>query len=202
MKIEKRLAGTGLLTAFAASLCCIIPVLAIIAGTSGIASYISWLEPLRPYFICLTIVVLAYAWYQKIKQPSPTDCNCETNSKPYFMQSKTFLSIVTALAFSILTFPNYAKVFYPTTEKKTTQVDKDKSKIQTAEFKITGMTCAACENHLSREINKVAGILNLKVSYANSNAIVEFDKSKINMEQVQKAIIATGYKVSKTKIKQ
>lgn len=58
MKTDKKLIGTGLLTAIAASLCCITPVLALVAGTSGLASTFSWLEPFRPYFIGLTVLVL------------------------------------------------------------------------------------------------------------------------------------------------
>ena len=67
MKTDKKLIGAGLLTAFAASLCCITPVLALVAGTSGLASSFSWLEPARPYFIGLTILVLGFAWYQMLK---------------------------------------------------------------------------------------------------------------------------------------
>ena len=51
MKRDNKLIGTGLLTAIAASLCCITPVLTLIAGTSGLASTFYWLEPFRPYFI-------------------------------------------------------------------------------------------------------------------------------------------------------
>ena len=67
MKTDKKLIGAGLLTAIAASLCCITPVLALVAGTSGLASTFSWLEPFRPYFVGLTILVLGFAWYQKTK---------------------------------------------------------------------------------------------------------------------------------------
>jgi len=77
MVTDGKLIGTGLLTAIAASLCCITPVLALIAGTSGLASTFSWLEPFRPYFIGLTILVLAFAWYQKLKPQKKIDCNCE-----------------------------------------------------------------------------------------------------------------------------
>ena len=62
MKTDKKLIGAGLLTAFAASLCCITPVLALVAGTSGLASRFSWLEPARPYFNGLTILGLGFAW--------------------------------------------------------------------------------------------------------------------------------------------
>ncbi|PZX67881.1 hypothetical protein LY54_00620, partial [Salegentibacter mishustinae] len=43
------LLGAGLLTAAAASLCCITPILALISGSAGIASSFSWMEPFRPY---------------------------------------------------------------------------------------------------------------------------------------------------------
>jgi hypothetical protein len=78
MKTENKLISTSLLTAITASLCCITPVLAIIVGTSGIASIFSWVEPFRPYLIGLTILVLGFAWYQKLKPKKEIDCECET----------------------------------------------------------------------------------------------------------------------------
>ena len=138
MKTDKKLIGAGLLTAIAASLCCITPVLALVAGTSGLASTFSWLEPTRPYFIGLTILVLGFAWYQKLKPKKQIDCNCETEEKPKFIQSKTFLGIVTAFAIVMLAFPYYAHIFYPKTEKQIIVVDK--SNVQTVEFSISGMT--------------------------------------------------------------
>ena len=65
MKSENKLIGAGMLTAITASLCCITPVLALIAGTSGIASTFSWIEPFRPYLIGLTFLVLGFAWYRR-----------------------------------------------------------------------------------------------------------------------------------------
>ena len=96
MVTDGKLIGTGLLTAIAASLCCITPVLALIAGTSGLASTFSWLEPFRPYFIGLTILVLAFAWYQKLKPQKKIDCNCEITEKTNFVKTKSFLGIFTA----------------------------------------------------------------------------------------------------------
>ena len=62
MKLGNKLIGVGVLTAISASLCCITPVLALLAGTSGLASTFSWLDPFRPYLIGLTILVLGIAW--------------------------------------------------------------------------------------------------------------------------------------------
>jgi len=202
MKSENKLIGAGLLTAITASLCCIIPVLALIAGTSGIASTFSWIEPFRPYLIGLTLLVLGFAWYKKlipiaIGTRKEIDCECETDGKPKFIQSKKFLGIVTAFAIVMLAFPNYSRIFYPKTEKQILIVDK--LDISTTEFKIRGMTCASCEEHVNHEVNKLNGIVNLKASYENGNAIIDFDRTKTNENEIEKAINSTGYKVSDKK---
>ncbi|WP_449387202.1 mercuric transport protein MerTP [Chryseobacterium lineare] len=197
MKTDKKLIGAGLLTTIAASLCCITPVLALIAGTSGLASTFSWLEPFRPYFIGLTILVLGFAWYQKLKPKMQIDCNCETEEKPKFIQSKMFLGIVTAFAIVMLAFPYYAHIFYTKTEKQVIVVDK--SNVQTVKFSISGMTCASCEEHVNHEVSKLTGIISSKASYENGNAIVEFDNSKTNSSEIEKAINKTGYVVTDKK---
>ena len=197
MKSDNKLIGTGLLTAITASLCCITPVLALIAGTSGIASTFSWIEPFRPYLIGLTILVLGFAWYQKLKPQKEIDCECETDEKPKFIQSRKFLGIVTVFVIVILAFPYYSGIFYPNTEKQIILVDK--SDIKTTEFKISGMTCASCEEHVNHVVNKLNGIVNSTVSYENGNAIVEFEKTKTNETEIEKAINSTGYQVTDKK---
>jgi mercuric ion transport protein len=197
MKSESKLIGAGLLTAITASLCCITPVIALIAGTSGIASTFSWIEPFRPYLIVMTILVLAFAWYQKLKPQKEIDCECETNVKPKFIQSKKFLGIVTVFAIVMLNFPYFSGFFYSNTEKQIIVVGK--SDIKKTEFKISGMTCASCEEHVNHEVNKLNGIVNSKASYENGNAIIEFDKSETNETEIEKAINSTGYKVTDKK---
>ncbi len=192
MKSENKLIGAGLLTAITASLCCITPVLALIAGTSGIASTFSWIEPFRPYLIGLTILVLAFAWYQKLKPQKEIDCECETDEKPKFIQSRKFLGIVTVFAVLMLAFPYYSGIFYPNTEKQIIIVDK--SDIKKAEFKISGMTCASCEEHVNHEVNKLNGIVNSKASYENGNAVIEFDKTKTKKTKFTKEITQKGNK--------
>jgi copper chaperone CopZ len=197
MKSENKLIGTGLLTAITASLCCITPALALIAGTSGIASTFSWIEPFRPYLIGLTVLVLGFAWYQKLKPRKEIDCECETDEKPKFIQSKAFLGIVTVFAIIMLAFPYYSGIFYSNTKKQVIVVDK--SDIKTTEFKISGMTCASCEEHVNHEVNKLKGIVNSKASYENGNAIIEFDRTKTNETEIEKSINSTGYKVTDKK---
>lgn len=197
MKSENKLAGLGLLTAISASLCCITPVLALLAGTSGLASTFSWLDPLRPYLIGLTALVLGFAWYQKLKPQKQVDCNCDTTKKTPFIQTKKFLGIVTIFAGLMLAFPMYVSIFFPKTTNQ--NIVADKSNIQTAEFKINGMTCSGCEEHVNHEVNKLTGIVKTTVSYENGNAIIEFDQTQTNIDEIEKAIRKTGYSVTDKK---
>lgn len=196
MKPNNKIAGVGLLTAIAASLCCITPVIALIAGTSGMASTFSWMEPARPYLIGFTILTLGFAWYQKLKPQKEVDCNCDSVEKKSFMQSKLFLGIITVFAAIMLTFPYYSHVFY---DNSTSVNAIEEGNAQKSEFTIEGMTCASCEEHVTHEILQLDGIGNVDVSYDNGNAIVEFDKSKTNQEEIKEAINSTGYSVTKTK---
>lgn len=197
MKSETKLAGLGLLTAISASLCCITPILALLAGTSGLASTFSWLDPLRPYFIGLTILVLGFAWYQKLKQNKKMNCNCETKAKTPFMQTKVFLSLVTIFAGLMLAFPSYAQMFFPKTENRTMVTEQ--ANVEKTEFMITGMTCSGCEEYVNHEVNKLTGILNTTVSYEKGNAVIEFDRTKTSSKEIEKAILKTGYSVTNKK---
>jgi copper chaperone CopZ len=143
--------------------------------------------------------VLGFAWYQKLKPKKQIDCNCDTEEKPKFIQTKMFLGIVTAFTIAMLAFPYYSGVFYPKTEKQIIVVDK--ANIQKVEFTISGMTCASCEEHVNHEVNKLTGIIKSNALYENGNAVIEFDNSKITITEIEKAINSTGYSVTDKKEK-
>lgn len=192
--------SAAVLSAIAASLCCITPVIALVAGSSSLAANFSWIEPARPYLLGLSIAVLTFAWYIKLK-PAKTnkmDCNCETQVKASFLQSKTFLSLVTVFAVLMMTFPLYANVFYPNPKTQATTVAAT-SDMQQVDFTIKGMTCAGCEEHVNNELAKVKGVLAYKTSYASKNTVVTFNRSMVDVKTIEAAINKTGYTVKKYK---
>lgn len=201
MQNKKSLIGIGLLSALAASLCCITPILALIAGSSGIASAFSWLEPARPYLIGITILVLGFAWYQKLipivigTKKVDIVCACEENKKTSFFQTKTFLGIVTVFALFMLAFPYYSHIFYPKTEAKIIVVES--GNITEANFDIEGMTCTGCEEHIKNAVAQLMGFISAEANHETGKATVKFDKSKTTLEQVVAAINETGYTVTK-----
>ena len=190
--------GAAILSAFAASLCCITPVIAILAGSSSIASNFLWLNPARPYLIGFSIAVLSFTWYLNLKSLNSTnlDCICETTNKKSFIHSKSFLGIVTLFAIIMMTFPFFAEIFYPEPKGGSTKISVTGTKEQ-ALFKIQGMTCQACEAHVDNELSKVNGVLAYKTSYSNGNTLVTFDRSKVDIKTLETAIQRTGYKVLK-----
>jgi len=188
-------ASAGVITAIAASLCCITPVLALIAGSSGLASTFSWMEPARPYLAGLTLAVLGFAWYQKLKpKKAEIDCDCDEEGKTPFMQTKTFLGIVTVFALLMLAFPYYSSVFYPKENKEVIMVSE--ANVEKAVFEVSGMTCTSCEEHVKHAVNELPGIVDAQASYEEGKAVVTFDKTKANPEEIKAAIDATGYKVT------
>ena len=183
---EKKLVGTTIITAIAASLCCITPILALLAGTSGIASTFSWIEPFRPFLIALTLLILAIAWYQILKpKKQKIDCECE-DEKPKFINSKKFLLLVTLFAGLMLAFPYYTQIFYPNTNKEVVYVSE--TNVSKVEYKIKGMTCTGCEVHIESEVNELNGIIEVKANHEKANTIVKYDKTKVTTKEIKDAI--------------
>ena len=195
---SKPLLGAGLLTALAASLCCITPLLALVGGLGASAAAFSWLEPFRPYLMALTLGVLGFAWYQKLRPtPATDDCGCAVDAKPAFTQSRLFLGIVTGLAVLLLTFPYYGARLYPTapTAAPATAANGATPVWQTATYRIKGMTCEACAQHVEHAVQQLPGVQAVTVSYAQGTAQVRFDAHKSPTAQVEKAINGTGYQI-------
>ena len=196
IKSQSTFTSSGVLSAIAASLCCITPVIALLAGSSSVAANFSWIEPARPYLIVLSIAVLTFAWYLKLKQAKTNDmdCNCETTKKASFLQTKIFLGIVTVFAVLMMSFPLYAKMFFPKPKVQDVIVAAVDNK-QQVKFIIQGMSCEACEAEVNNEISKVNSVISYKTSYAGKSSLVTFDKSKVDVKTIEAAINNTGYKV-------
>jgi copper chaperone CopZ len=184
--------GAGLFAAFVASLCCVTPVLAFLAGIGGVASTFSWIEPFRPYLIGLTALLLGFAWYQKLKPQWDPECACEED--PSFWNTKGFLGIVTILAALLLAFPYYSDAFFPKQDKQVVYVQE--SYVQTITLDIEGMTCTGCEASVKNAASGVNGVLEADASYDTGKATVKYDQRKTSREAIIAAINKTGFTVA------
>ena len=186
--------GISILTALGSSLCCIIPTISIVAGTSSLATSLSWLQPYRPYFISGAVLTLGFAWYRVLFSKKDETCNCEAVQKKSFFKSKAFLGITTFISALLITFPSYSHLLI---NDQAVFVEYSGSK--TVIIPVAGMTCAGCEMLVEEELRKVTGIIKVKASHEDKNAMVQFDESKVNLENVIEAINRTPYKARSTR---
>jgi len=177
---EKAIIGSGIVAAIASSLCCIVPLLALIAGGVGAATNLSWPEPFRPYLIGFTILVLGFAWYQKLKPQK----DCCINQKTNFMETKSFLTIVTIFALSMLSFPSFSGNFYNNTPIEHSAIT-DSSKVV---LNIEGMTCGGCESQINSVLNKTEGVISCNASYKDASVTIIYDKEVTDSDGLIKII--------------
>ncbi|MGB9663835.1 MAG: mercuric transport protein MerTP [Ignavibacteria bacterium] len=195
---NKLLSISGIMTALIASLCCITPVLAVLGGLGGIPTTFSFLEPLRPYLIGLTVIVLGLAFYNAYKPKKNIDinCACETgpNQKISFINSKKFLWIVTVISILLISFPYYSKTLFRDGKENILIVQSNN--IINAKLDIEGMSCISCEEPVNYALKSENGVVSATSSYKSGTAYVEYDKTKVSLDQLKNAVeTKVGYTV-------
>jgi len=198
MKSQNSAIGLSLLTAFASSLCCIVPFIALLAGTSSLAANFSWIEPAQPYLYGLSILALGFAWYQHLKPVAADDCGCEVGSTSFF-KGKNFLGIITVFAIAMMTFPYYSGNLFANSPSMLIS-DVEEENIVSVEIEVEGMTCSGCEAHIENAVGELQGIVEVKATYENEKTIVKFDGSQTTVDEIKEAIKKTNYKVKRSKI--
>lgn len=192
MSSDNKWLGAGMVAAFAAALCCITPVFAVLAGIGGIAATFSFLEPFRPWMIGFTALFLGFAWYQQLKPKKEIECACDDD--PSFFKSKGFLGIITVAALLLVTFPSYSHIFIQ--ENSPNVVYVSDSQVERITFDVVGMTCTGCEAPVKHAVQNVDGVLETDISYVTRTATIAFDKTKTNRESLAEAINSTGFRVA------
>jgi copper chaperone CopZ len=194
--------GATVVAAFLASLCCITPVLALLAGISGAAATFSWVEPFRPFLVGFTALALGLVWYQKLKPRTQEEieCACEEDEKSSFWQSKMFLGIITVFAALMLTFPYYSGIFFTGDNAAKTIIVKESDVVE-ASLSIEGMTCTGCEHSVDHALTSQEGVVEAISSYEEGSTKVKFDRSRTTVDELAKAVEKeTGYKVTDKKL--
>ncbi len=58
---------------------------------------------------------------------------------------------------------------------------------------VNGMTCVGCEVTLEDNIAKIEGVVSVKASHTDKEAIIEFDSTKTDIITITKTIKESGY---------
>src|SRR5258706_2273895 len=105
-KKQSLVLGAGAVSAVAASLCCIGPLVALalgLGGFAGAAFFAKW----RPLLLGLTLLVLGLAWYLACRKPKITLCSEPDRcaAKPVSQWHRLVLCGMTALVLGVTGFP-------------------------------------------------------------------------------------------------
>ena len=60
-------------------------------------------------------------------------------------------------------------------------------------FGVQGMTCAACQAHVQKAVEKVDGVKSVNVNLLSNNMVVEYDESVCTVSALQNAVDGAGY---------
>ena len=97
---------------------------------------------------------------------------------------------------------NSVTVMYDPKKMKVAQIEKMltdsglKIKGHQTSFKIAGLACQSCSNHLTAVLGKTEGVVNVdKVCHMSGHAAVTFDPKKTDAAKIKAAIQTTKYKV-------
>jgi len=60
-------------------------------------------------------------------------------------------------------------------------------------FNIKGMGCAACAQNIEKTVNKLSGVKQASVNFANEKLFVEYDNSKLSVTDIKEAVKKIGY---------
>ncbi len=68
--------------------------------------------------------------------------------------------------------------------------------MEKANLKIGGMTCGGCVRSVSNVLNGLPGVVKADVSLASNGAVVEYDPTRLGIDQLKRAVEEAGYEVT------
>jgi mercuric ion transport protein len=194
MKKERLASGGAVLAAFAASLCCIAPLLFVVLGLGAFGAA-SFFETARPYLLGAAVLFLAFGFYRtyfRRAEKCTPDGTCVV--KPVNRASRLILWVASAAVLIFALSPYYAGTLARRIAPKPAAPENAPQAVNKQEtFKVTGMTCAGCENTIKLALEKTSGVRSAEVSYERSEAVVAYDPKLTSSDKLREAINETGY---------
>lgn len=181
-------AGAGaVVSAALASICCILPVGLGAVGLSG-AVLSAFLEPLRPHFLVLSIVLLSIGFYFAFRRPAEGEaCSVETSRVSRASRPMLFVAALSTAALAM--FPSISGLASGGSETLSSEVASAVIVLQ-----VDGMTCESCAQGVWSELLDVPGVIDAAVSYERKTAEVRVREERPpGVELLLEAVKKAGY---------
>lgn len=66
--------------------------------------------------------------------------------------------------------------------------------LQTIDLSVEGMTCGGCESAIVAAVKRLDGVIEVRASHTEANAVIVFDSTAVDVVQMRVAIDKAGYK--------
>lgn len=181
-----------MVAALAASLCCILPIVAIVTGLAAIGAAATFTS-FRPYLLALTVLLfligVAIAYRDRRRHCDPQSL-CAT--KPVGRWSIISLSILGLLILALALFPAYSGSIARAVAGKP-QVNRIVGQTNTASFLILDMDCGACAVSLQTAFQRLPGVARAVVDYPTRRAQIIYDPKKQQPETFARLVSQSGF---------
>jgi len=201
MKKENVFIGGAVFAAIASSLCCVLPLVAVVFGL-GAFGVASAFDTLRPYLLVLAFAALIFSFYRIYfrREECAEGQSCATKPVNKINQLFLWVGVLVISAFALAPYytgylmaaankpQQFSDAAIPAASSEESQANK------TVVVEMDGMTCGGCEPHINDTLKKLNGVVSAEASYENKNVKVVYNPKQIILEQIKKAIDEIGYK--------
>ena len=195
---KTRLSWAGaVIAAAASSVCCILPVAAIVLGVGGFAAS-AYFEPWRPYLLALTIAFLALGFCLTDRQSRQQSCepgsHCACPSSGRW--NRVVLGLIALLVMAIAAFPHYSGSIARAFNKgrKPTPNLRPSARAHVT-FDVEGLDCGGCAVMLEKNLSQTPGIYRAEVSFERKQVALDYDQSAISLSRIAERIAHFGFKI-------
>ncbi len=185
------------MAAVASSLCCVLPIIFALTG-AGVLGASAFFAEWRPYFLSVTFAFLSAGFYMAYRRPRET---CEPGAacaRPAVNRSgRIGLWVATTVVLVFATFPYYSEAVANlafSMKGRPPAASQTAPGVVRVSFAVEGMYCPACAKAVESKLKTVPGVRQATVSYERGRAEVEYDDTKVSVEQLVQAVQATGYR--------
>ena len=185
--MDKKLVGlAALASAGPASVCCLCPLVVTGPGL-GSLGLAAGLTKYRSFFLTITGVILAVAFYLAYRKRSVAcaDGSCEFRSGSRAMIVGVWM--VAAFAAALATFPSWSGRLVSGGSRVVP------AGAQILSLKVSGMDCVACTVAIKQSVEKVPGVISAEIDFPGQRATVVSD-GKADPGAVIRAVATAGYK--------
>ena len=200
MKKENVFIGGAVFAAIASSLCCVLPLVAVLFGVGAFGAA-SAFDTLRPYLLVLAFTALAFSFYRIYFRREECAEGEACATKPVNKINQLFLWVGLLVISAFALAPYYTG--YLMAAAGNSQSSNEAMPVVSSEenqanksviIEVEGMTCAGCEPHINETLKKLNGVVSAEASDEKKNVKVVYNSKQISLEQIKKAIDEIGYK--------